>query len=82
MPKLKTTTPPDYDVIYAQLLTQLGSPTEIETPALGRVVFPRPSELRMALDLVRQEQARASGTAGAGVFVVGYNRGLGPQGEC
>jgi hypothetical protein len=73
-----TTTPPDYDALYNNLAAQLGGPTEIETPQLGRVGFPRPSEVYAAMNYLRMAQAAASGTATTGVIVIGHDRGLSP----
>jgi hypothetical protein len=75
------TTPPDYNALYDKLLAQLGGPVEVETPGLGRCAFPRPAEVYSAMNYVRMAQAQAAGLATAGVFVVGYRRGLEPTGE-
>lgn len=76
------TTPPDLDAIYQQVLGALGGPVEVETPQLGRVTFPRPAELYAALNYIRMAQNAAAGVPAAGVFTVGYDRGLGPTEEC
>jgi hypothetical protein len=73
---------PDWCAMYQALLKQIGGPVMVETPQLGRVEFARPSELYQALQMLRMEAARAAGTATAGVFVVGYDRGLWPTKGC
>lgn len=75
-------TPPDLGAIYQQVLSSMGGPVEVETPQLGRVAYPRPSELYAALNYLTMLQNAAAGVPGAGVFVVGYNRGLGPTRGC
>jgi hypothetical protein len=75
------TAPPDWNAIYSTALAQLGGPVSVETPQLGRVEFPRPSELYAALNFLKLAQAEASGVATAGVFVVGHRRGLEPKEE-
>ena len=76
-------TQPDWAALYAQLVSQLGNNTvAVETPSLGRVEFLRPADLYAAMNLVKQEAAAAAGIATAGVFVCGYDRGLGPKGGC
>jgi hypothetical protein len=70
--------PPDYNAMLNNLLTQMGGPIEVDTPQLGRVQFPRPSEVYAAMNYIRMAQASAAGTATAGVFVACYDRGLWP----
>jgi hypothetical protein len=74
--------PPAVDLcaLYSQLLTAMGGPVEVETPQLGRVMFPRPTEIYAAMNYLRMEALRASGASTAGVIVIGYDRGLGPGG--
>lgn len=81
MPGNKTN-PPDLDALYQQVLGTLGGPVEVETPQLGRVAYPRPSELYQALNFIKLAQNQAAGVSGAGVIVIGYNRGLGPTRGC
>jgi len=83
MPVPKANTPPDFDTLSQQLLTQLGSGViECETPQLGRVGFARPAELYQALNYLRIAQAAAAGSPPTGVIVIGFDRGLWPQGGC
>jgi hypothetical protein len=79
-----TTTPPDFDTLYNNLLAQMGGPVEVDTPQLGRVAFPRPAELYQALNYLRMAQAASSGTAVTGVITIGHDRGLWPckEGSC
>jgi hypothetical protein len=74
--------PPDFDALYSQLLSQLAGPMAVESPQLGRVQFGPASDLYQSLNIIRMEQARAAGLSTAGVFVCGYDRGLGPKGGC
>jgi hypothetical protein len=74
--------PPDFDALAAQLLSQMAGPVAVESPQLGRVQFGPASDLYQSLNIIRMEQARAAGLSTAGTFVVGYNRGLGPNGGC
>jgi len=80
--KPKTASPPDFDTLYNNLLAQMGGPVEVETPQLGRVAFPRPSEVYQALNYLRMAASGAAGTSTAGVITVGYDRGLSPKGGC
>jgi hypothetical protein len=69
--------------MYTALVSRLGSTTlAIETPNLGRVEYLRPQDVYAALNFLRQEAAASSGAAVGGVFVCGYDRGLGPKGGC
>jgi hypothetical protein len=78
-----TPPPPDWTALYNSLAAQLAGPVEVETPQLGRVMFPRPSELYAALNYLRLAQAAMNGTATTGVFVVQYDSGLWPpKGGC
>jgi hypothetical protein len=81
MPVRNGTTPPDLDALYQQALANLGGPVEVETPQLGRVTFPRPSELYAALNYIRMAQNAAAGIPATGVIVAGYDRGLDPSCE-
>ena len=81
MSQNKTTTPPDWDALYNALLGGVSSEQEIDMPQLGRVTFRSAADLYQMLSILRQEQARASGAA-PGVFVVGHDRGLSPNGGC
>jgi hypothetical protein len=74
--------PPDFGAAINSLLAQLGGPVEVETPQLGRVAYPRPSELYAALNYLRLAQAAASGTATTGVITIGHDRGLWPCKGC
>jgi hypothetical protein len=74
----RKTTEVNFESLYAAALGQLGSPQEIETPQLGRVVFPSAQNVAATLALLRQEAAMAAGLSTAGVFVVGYRSGLEP----
>jgi hypothetical protein len=76
------TTPPDFDTLYNNLLAQMGGPVAVETPQLGRVEFPRPSEMYAALNYIRMAQNAASGNAPTGVIVIGHDRGLWPPEGC
>jgi hypothetical protein len=76
------TAPPDYNALAQNILAAMGGPIQIETPQLGRVEFPRPAELYQALNYLRMAANAAAGIPTAGVFVVGYDRGLSPQGGC
>jgi hypothetical protein len=76
------TTPPDLDAIYNQVLGALGGPVSVETPQLGRVEYPRPSEMYAALNYLRMAQNAASGNAATGVITIGHDRGLWPCGGC
>jgi hypothetical protein len=69
--------PPDLSAIYNELLGSLSGPQEVETPQLGRVTFRSTADIYAALMLLRAEQQRAAGVSAAGVFVAGYDRGLG-----
>lgn len=62
------------------LLKQMG-PVAVETPQLGRVEFPRPSEMITAVNYLEMKEKEAAGTPAAGVITIGYNRGLGPSKE-
>jgi hypothetical protein len=81
-PKNGSSTPPDFSALYNGVLAQIGGPVEVETPQLGRVQFPRPAELYQALNYLRMAANAAAGTPTTGVFVIGYDRGLWPQGGC
>jgi hypothetical protein len=72
-------TPPDYNALLNNLLAQLGGPVSVDTPQLGRVEFPRPSETYAALNYLRMAQNAAAGNAPTGVFVIGHDRGLCPE---
>jgi hypothetical protein len=72
----------DWTALYTRLVTQLAGPAEVETPALGRVAFSRPSEMYLALNYLRMAEAAASGTATTGVIVIGHDRGLWPPKGC
>jgi len=72
-------TPPDLDALYDRTLGLLGGPTEVETPQLGRVQFPRPNELWAALNYLK---LAAAGTAAVGVVVISHDRGLWPCKGC
>ena len=81
--KTKDVAPPDLGAIYQSVLAGIGGPQEIDTPQLGRVTFRSTKDMYDALMLLRMEQARAAGVQTAGVFVAGYDRGLGPtRGGC
>jgi hypothetical protein len=68
----------DVEALASRLVGQLANGTlSIETPQLGRVEYLRPTEVYAALNILRQEAARASGVQMAGVFTIGYDRGLG-----
>jgi hypothetical protein len=70
----------DVEALAAELMGQLATGTlSVETPQLGRVEYLRPTEVYAALNILRQEAARAAGVQTAGVFVIGYDRGLGCQ---
>jgi hypothetical protein len=77
-----TSTPPDLNALYQQVLAQMGGPIEVDTPQLGRVAFPRPAELYAALNYLRMAQNAANGIATTGVFVIQHDRGLWPCKEC
>jgi hypothetical protein len=77
-----TTTPPDFDAMYNAVLGQMGGPVELETPQLGRVAFPRPSEMVVALNYLKMAQNAAAGNAPTGVIVIGHDRGLWPPEGC
>jgi hypothetical protein len=77
-----TTTPPDFDTLYNNVLALIGGPIEVDTPQLGRVAFPRPAELYAALNYLRMAQAAASGNAPTGVIVIQHDRGLWPCRGC
>jgi hypothetical protein len=75
--------PPDLDAVYSKLIDQIGNPAAVDTPQLGRVEFQSSAGIANALNLLRLETARAAGIPTTGVFVAGYNRGLGPsRGGC
>ena len=74
--------PPDFNALALNILTQMGGPTSVETPQLGRVEFPRPSEMYAAANYLRMAANAAAGIPSTGVFVVGYDRGLWPHGGC
>jgi hypothetical protein len=78
----KTTTPPDWDAIADALSNQMGAPSEIENPQLGRVMYRPAKDLWAMLGIIGMMQAQASGVPTTGVFVVGYDRGLAPKGGC
>src|SRR5262249_41921264 len=73
---------PDWDAMYRQLVTQLAGPVEVETPQLGRVMFPRPSEAFLALNYLRLAQAELNGVRTAGTVVIGHDRGLWSRRGC
>jgi len=72
------TTPPDYSAIANKIMNLIGGPLEVDTPQLGRVVYPRPAELYQALNYINLAAAQAAGTAAAGVITIAYDRGLWP----
>jgi hypothetical protein len=74
--------PPDFDALYAQLLSQMAGPLAVESPQLGRVQFAGAADLYQSLNIIRMEQARAAGQSTAGVFTVGCDRGLSMKGGC
>ena len=73
------TTPPDYDALAAQLISQMAGPLRVSTPQLGEVEFQTAQSTAAALAFLRLEAARAAGISTTGVFTVGYCRGLGPS---
>ncbi len=78
-PKPKDAPPIDFTGLAGQLITQLAGPVRVNTPQLGEVEFQTVQSTAAALALLRQEAARAAGFQTAGVFTVGYCRGLGPS---
>ena len=74
--------PPDFNALAANILASMGGPVSVETPQLGRVEFPRPSELYAAINYLKMAANAAAGNSTTGVFVVGYDRGLWPHGGC
>jgi hypothetical protein len=73
----------DFITLYEQLIGQLGTVQEAETPQLGRVTYQSPMNIAAGLALLRQEAALAAGVSTTGVFTIGYCRGLGPsKGGC
>ena len=74
--------PPDWTAIYNTLMSGVGPALEIETPQLGRVVQRSAKDLYQMLQILRQEQALAAAAPVTGVFVIGHDRGLWPQGGC
>jgi hypothetical protein len=72
----------DFDTLYGNLLAQMAGPIEIETPQLGRVAYPRPSEMYAALNYLRMAQNAANGIAATGVITIGHSRGLWPCKGC
>jgi hypothetical protein len=80
--KPKTASPPDFNALYNNVLALIGGPIEVDTPQLGRVAFPRPSELYAALNYLSIASQQAAGTPAAGVITIEHDRGLWPMRRC